>query len=60
MFCSPEKVEGKADGVRWSEDSMDTMDVYRLFENKEGSGPDPSSNADLVYSLSAEERERWL
>lgn len=43
--------------VRWNDDSMDTMDMYRLFENKDLG---KASEAELMNNLSEAERVKWV
>lgn len=43
--------------MRWNDDSMDTMDMYRLFENKDIG---KASEAELTNNLSEKERAKWV
>uniref|UniRef100_A0A1B6DLG9 Uncharacterized protein n=1 Tax=Clastoptera arizonana TaxID=38151 RepID=A0A1B6DLG9_9HEMI len=42
------------------DDSMDTMDLYRLFENKEDDSSDSCNNKQIYYNISIEERENII
>ncbi|XP_054272503.1 calcineurin-binding protein cabin-1-like [Macrosteles quadrilineatus] len=52
--------DGKKDDevVRWNEDSLDTMDMFRLFENKDFSGE--SRELELTNCLSEEEKNKVI
>lgn len=60
FFFRPVKDDAKKEESFRFDDSMDTMDLYRLFENKDGCGTESAKMEKIYYNPSSEERERLI